>query len=73
MIDDAAGAKLRAALAREVRNTLAHDYPDHPALQAAAWTRLRQAADELLTAWERASDGAVRLQADTGERGEAPR
>jgi hypothetical protein len=37
---------------REVRNLLAHDYPDQPALQAAAWTRLRSAAHELVAVWQ---------------------
>jgi hypothetical protein len=36
---------------REVRNALAHDYPDQPALQAAAWTRFIAGAAELLATW----------------------
>ena len=46
---------------REVRNALAHEYPDHPALQAAAWTRLLRAAEDLLAAWEAARRVAARL------------
>jgi hypothetical protein len=38
-------------LLREVRNGLAHDYPDQPALQAAAWNRLHVAIDDLLAVW----------------------
>jgi hypothetical protein len=41
-------------LLREVRNGLAHDYPDHPALQAAAWNRLLQACGQLVDAWRAA-------------------
>lgn len=37
---------------REVRHGLAHAYPDHPALQAAAWNRLRAAADDVLAPWQ---------------------
>jgi hypothetical protein len=37
---------------REVRNGLAHDYPEHPALQAAAWNRLRAAIGDLLAVWQ---------------------
>jgi hypothetical protein len=36
---------------REVRNSLAHEYPENPALQAAALTRLIQGVDELLVLW----------------------
>lgn len=46
---------------REVRNALAHEYPDHPALQAAAWNRLLDAAGQLVQAWRAAQDHAVRL------------
>lgn len=46
---------------REVRNALAHEYPDHPALQAAAWTRLLRAAEDLLAAWGAARDAAGRI------------
>lgn len=38
-------------LLREVRNGLAHEYPEHPALQAAAWNRLRAAIEDLLAVW----------------------
>lgn len=37
---------------REVRNSLAHEYPENPALQAAALTRLIQGVDELLSLWD---------------------
>ena len=46
---------------REVRSALAHDYPDQPALQAAAWTRFVAGAAELLATWRSAAayaDGA---------------
>jgi hypothetical protein len=46
---------------REVRNMLAHDYPDQPALQAAAWTRLVAAISELLAVWHKAQAYARRL------------
>ncbi len=36
---------------REVRNSLAHEYPENPALQAAALTRLVQGVRELLEVW----------------------
>ena len=36
---------------REVRNSLAHEYPDHPALRAAALTRMVQGVRELLLFW----------------------
>lgn len=36
---------------REVRNSLAHDYPENPALQAAALTRLVAGVRELLALW----------------------
>lgn len=42
-------------LLREVRNALAHDYPDDAALQAAAWNRFRAAIVELLAVWRAAS------------------
>ena len=45
---------------REVRNTLAHDDPDQPALQAAAWTRLRRGAEQLLQVWQSAASFAQR-------------
>lgn len=38
-------------LLREVRNSLAHEYPENPALQAAALTRLVKGAGELLELW----------------------
>jgi len=38
-------------LLREVRNSLAHEYPEHPALQAAALTRLIKGVRELLRLW----------------------
>ena len=41
----------RWRLLREVRNSLAHEYPEHPELQAAALTRLVGGARELLLFW----------------------
>ena len=41
----------RWRLLREVRNSLAHEYPEHPGLQAAALTRLVAGARELLIFW----------------------
>ena len=38
-------------LLREVRNTLAHDYPDNPALQAAALSRSLRGVADLLALW----------------------
>ena len=38
-------------LLREVRNSLAHEYPENPALQAAALTRLMRGLSELLGLW----------------------
>lgn len=38
-------------LLREVRNALAHDYPENPALQAAALSRLLKGVFELLGLW----------------------
>lgn len=46
---------------REVRNTLAHEYPDNPALQVAALTRFRSAVGGLLQAWEQARHFAAGL------------
>jgi hypothetical protein len=54
-------------LLREVRNGLAHDYPDHPALQAAAWNRLLQACAQLADAWH-AADLFVRPLLDASGR-----
>lgn len=39
---------------REVRNSLDHEYPENPALQAAALTRLMRGVSELLDLWEQA-------------------
>lgn len=47
---------------REARNSLAHEYPQHPELQAAQWTAFIQAAAQLLVIW-----GAVRRFADSGD------
>jgi hypothetical protein len=47
-------------LLREVRNGLAHEYPENPALQAAALTRLLGGARELIAVWR-----AVRTFVDT--------
>lgn len=41
----------RWRLLREVRNSLAHEYPENPALQAAALTRLVVGVRELLLLW----------------------
>ena len=38
-------------LLREVRNSLAHEYPENPALQAAALTRLLRGVAELRRLW----------------------
>ena len=38
-------------LLREVRNALAHDYPENPALQAAALSRLLKGVTDLLALW----------------------
>lgn len=38
-------------LLREVRNSLAHEYPENPALQAAGLTRLVRGLAELLGLW----------------------
>jgi len=48
-------------LLREVRNALAHDYPDEPSLQAAAWTRFVRGARDLLTVWSSASAAVTAL------------
>lgn len=50
-------------LLREVRNALAHEYPDDPALQAAALTRFRRAVDELLGLWQGVVASAARSAA----------
>lgn len=39
-------------LLREVRNSLAHEYPDNPAIQAAVLTRTLRAFVELLAVWD---------------------
>ena len=41
----------RWKLLREVRNSLAHEYPEHPDLQVVALTRLVGGAWELLSFW----------------------
>jgi hypothetical protein len=38
-------------LRREVRNSLAHEYPENPALQAAMLTRFMTGLSELLAVW----------------------
>lgn len=48
-------------LLREVRNALAHDYPDQPAIQAAAWNRLRAAIGELLAVWRTAQAFSAKI------------
>ena len=50
----------RWRLLREVRNSLAHEYPEHPELQAAALTRLVGGARELLLFWSAAQTFAGR-------------
>lgn len=48
---------------REARNDLAHEYPQHPALQAAQWTAFLRAAAELVQVWtsvERYAHGLAR-------------
>ena len=45
-------------LLREVRNSLAHEYPENPALQAAMLTRFMTGVSELLAVWA-AVDGYV--------------
>ncbi len=50
----------RWRLLREVRNSLAHEYPEHPELQAAALTRLVGGARELLLFWAAARAFAER-------------
>lgn len=38
-------------LLREARNSLAHEYPEHPEIQAALWTAFVTAARELMAVW----------------------
>jgi hypothetical protein len=49
---------------REVRNGLAHEYPDNPALQAASLTRFVRGIGELLATWSTARAFADRLDVD---------
>lgn len=51
-------------LLREARNSLAHDYPEHPEVQAAVLTGFVAAASALLDEWDRAQRFAVRWAAD---------
>ena len=44
---------------REVRDSLAHEYPENPGLQAAALTRLVQGVQELLLTWTTAQAFAL--------------
>lgn len=54
-------------LLREVRNALAHEYPENPALRAASLNRFRAGLAGLLQAWEQVSAYAERLaQGSTG-------
>jgi hypothetical protein len=46
---------------REARNSLAHEYPQHPDLQAAQWTSFLAAASELVSIW-----GTVKQFAESG-------
>jgi hypothetical protein len=48
---------------REVRNAIAHEYPDQPAIQAAMIERLLDATDELLRVWTDVEAFANRLGA----------
>ena len=54
----------RWRLLREVRQSLAHEYPEHPGLQAAALTRLVGGARELLLIWAAAHAFAGRRLPD---------
>lgn len=45
---------------RELRNQLAHEYVDAPALKAAALNRFIEGIDSLLATWQRVSDFAKR-------------
>lgn len=44
---------------REVRNSLAHEYPDHPGLQAAGLTRFMRGVADSLALWEGVREFAV--------------
>lgn len=46
---------------REVRNALAHEYPENPALRAASLNRFRTGLSDLLRAWEHVNAFAGRL------------
>lgn len=48
-------------LLREVRNALAHEYPENPALRAASLNRFRAGLAGLLHAWHHVSAFAERL------------
>jgi hypothetical protein len=48
-----------------VRNAIAHEYPDQPAIQAAMIERLLTAADQLLDMWTDAEAFASRLDRAT--------
>lgn len=48
-------------LLREVRNAIAHEYPDEPEVQAALLERLLSAASELLGVWSSARAFASRF------------
>ena len=53
---------------REARNSLAHDYPDHPDVQAAVLTHFLGAAGALLAEWGRARRFSLRLAGQAGAR-----
>jgi hypothetical protein len=44
---------------REVRNSLAHEYPEHPAFKAASLNRMVQGVRELLQFWATAQNFSV--------------
>ncbi len=45
---------------REIRNSLAHEYPDHPAYKAASLTRMVQGVRDLLQFWATVQDFSMR-------------
>jgi hypothetical protein len=53
---------------REARNSLAHDYPDHPDVQAAVLTHFLGAAGALLAEWGQARRFSLSLAGQTGAR-----
>ena len=49
---------------RDARNDLAHEYPQHPALQAAQWTAFLRKTAELLSVWASVRQFAQDLPGD---------